>query len=76
MTDTDNDEPEVRRRSGPMTFAREVRAEARKVTWATRSEVIVSTVAVLMMGAAAAVFFFFIDTVLQFGIRLLLGINS
>ena len=70
---TDQEEPEVRRRGGPFAFAGEVRAEARKVTWATRQEVIVSTIMVLMMGAAAAIFFFLIDTIMGILIRFILG---
>ena len=47
---------------GPFRFWGEVRAEGRKVTWATRQEVTVSTIMVLMMGVAAAIFFFLVDT--------------
>ena len=76
MTDTDHDEPEVKRRGGPFAFYREVRAEGRKVTWATRQEVTVSTIMVLMMGVAAAIFFFLVDTFLQIAVRFILGMSS
>ncbi|MGE0046047.1 MAG: preprotein translocase subunit SecE [Hyphomonadaceae bacterium] len=68
-------ESEPRRKSGPFRFFGEVRAEARKVTWATRQEVTVSTIMVLMMGAAAAVFFFLVDSLLRFLIGLLLNLG-
>jgi len=71
--DTDQDDSEPRRRGGIFAFAREVRAESRKVTWATRQEVTVSTIMVLIMSAAAAVFFFLVDTSMGFLVRLLLG---
>jgi preprotein translocase subunit SecE len=69
--DTADQETEPRRKGGgPFRFFGEVRAEARKVTWATRQEVTVSTIMVVMMGVAAAIFFFIIDSL----IRLLVGL--
>ena len=52
--DTADQEIEPRRKGGPFQFWREVRAEARKVTWATRSEVIVSVTMVMIFTVAAA----------------------
>jgi len=69
-------ESEPKRRTGPFTFFREVRAEARKVTWATRQEVTVSTIMVLVMVAIASVFFFLVDTLLGTIVNLVLGLNS
>jgi preprotein translocase subunit SecE len=74
-TDTADEETEPRRGRGPLQFWREVRAEARKVTWATRNEVVVSTVMVLMMTVAAALFFFAVDTLVSFLIRLILSLH-
>ena len=77
MTDTTNqEEPEVRRRGGPFNFIREVRAEGRKVTWATRNEVLVSTIMVVVMGIAAAIFFFVVDMLMSGAISLILGLNK
>jgi preprotein translocase subunit SecE len=76
MSDAADDQEEApRRRGGPFKFWGEVRAEARKVTWATRQEVTVSTIMVLIMGALAAVFFFLVDTVLRFIIGWILQIG-
>ena len=72
MTMATADEEEPRRRGGPFRFWGEVRAEARKVTWATRQEVTVSTIMVLIFGIAAALFFFFVDTILRFVVSLIL----
>ena len=66
------DEEPVRRRGGPFAFWGEVRSEARKVTWATRQEVTVSSIMVLIMSAAAAVFFFLVDSLMAFLIQLIL----
>ena len=74
MDSADDQETEPRRRGGPFQFFREVRAEGRKVTWATRSEVTVSTIMVLMMGVAAAIFFFLIDTLLRLFMSFFLGL--
>ena len=71
MDAPDNEEP--RRRSNPFSFFGEVRAEARKVTWATRQEVTVSTIMVLIMGAAAAVFFYLVDSVMRLVVGWVLG---
>jgi len=62
---TDNEQNEPKPRGGPFAFFSQVRAEGRKVTWATRQEVTISTIMVLMMVVAASVFFFLIDTILR-----------
>jgi preprotein translocase subunit SecE len=67
-------ELEPKRRSGPLAFLREVRAESRKITWATRQEVTVSTILVLIMVGLAALFFFISDWVIGNLVRLVLGI--
>ena len=71
--DTADQEIEPRRKGGPFQFWREVRAEARKVTWATRSEVTVSVIMVMMFTIAAAIFFFLVDTAASILIRLILS---
>jgi preprotein translocase subunit SecE len=75
--DTPNEtEGGERRRGGPLVFYREVRAEARKVTWATRQEVTISTIMVVIMGLLAALFFFIVDTVLRLILAFVLGLNT
>ncbi|MDX2277850.1 MAG: preprotein translocase subunit SecE [Hyphomonadaceae bacterium] len=74
--DTADQESEPRRKTGLFTFFKEVRAEGRKVTWATRSEVTVSTIMVLMFAVVAAIFFFIVDTVMRLGVGLILGIGG
>ena len=71
--DTADQEIEPRRKGGPFQFWREVRAEARKVTWATRSEVTVSVIMVMMFTIAAAIFFFVVDTLASVLIRFILN---
>jgi len=71
--DTADQDSEPRRKGGPFRFWGEVRAEARKVTWATRQEVTVSTIMVLIFAVIAAIFFFVVDSILRLGIGLLLN---
>ena len=73
--DTADQEIEPRRKGGPFQFWREVRAEARKVTWATRREVTVSVIMVMMVTVVAALFFFLVDTIASFAIRLFLSLG-
>jgi preprotein translocase subunit SecE len=75
VENSDGELPE-RRRGGPLTFFREVQAEGRKVTWATRNEVTVSTIMVLIMGLMAALFFFLVDSVLRFLLNVFLNLSA
>ena len=74
MDTADQDSEPRRKGGGPFRFFGEVRAEGRKVTWATRQEVTVSTIMVVIMGVAASIFFFLIDSLLRFIVSLLLNL--
>ena len=65
MDTADQDTEPKRKGGGPFQFFREVQSEAKKVTWATRQEVTVSTIMVLIMGATAATFFYIVDLLLR-----------
>ena len=54
----------ARPRPSVMEFLAQVRQEVSKVTWPTRQETTVSTIAVFIMLALAAVFFMVVDMVL------------
>ena len=69
------DQEEPRRKGGQLQFWREVRAEGRKVTWATRSEVTVSVVMVMIFTVAAGLFFFLVDLVVNVAIHFILSIG-
>ena len=49
-------------------FAREVRAEARKITWTSRKETWITSVMVGIMVILAAIFFAIVNQVLSLGI--------
>ena len=62
-------------KTSPVEFVQEVREEARKITWPSRREVMISTVMVIIMVTMASVFFLLVDFILKQGIdKLLLGI--
>ena len=63
-----------KQRIGPFTFARQVRAEGRKVTWTTRQETIASTIMVVVMSIIVALFLFAADQVIAFLVRLVTGL--
>ncbi len=61
-------------KSGPIEFFRQVRTEMKKVTWPTRQETTVSTIAVFIMVAIASTFLFFADQILAWAVSLILSI--
>jgi preprotein translocase subunit SecE len=61
-------ETTVKKRVGPVQFLREVRAEARKVTWTSWKETWITSVMVGIMVVMTALFFFGIDWVMGLGI--------
>ena len=60
----------------PVTFLREVRAEAAKVTWPSRKETMITTGLVFALSAMAALFFFVADQVFGIGVRALFGVTA
>ena len=59
----------------PAEFIQEVRDEAKKITWPSRKEVMISTVMVMIMVTMASIFFLVVDFILKQGIdKLLLGL--
>lgn len=63
-------------KTSPAVFLKEVRQEAKRVTWPTRKETLITTAMVFVMVFAAAVFFFLVDQVLSFGIKWILGLGA
>ncbi|NCC21965.1 MAG: preprotein translocase subunit SecE [Alphaproteobacteria bacterium] len=63
-------------KTGPVEYLHQVRNEMKKVTWPSRKETTVSTIAVFIMVTIAAIFLFFADQVMAFVVRLLLGIGN
>ena len=62
-------------RYNPVQFFQEVRHEVSKVSWPSRKEVWITTIAVIVMVAAASLFFLVADQVLGWLVSLILGIG-
>ncbi|AFK54484.1 MAG: preprotein translocase subunit SecE [Tistrella sp.] len=63
-------------KTSPGEFVRQVRQEARRVTWPTRKETLITTATVFVMAFVAAIFFFVADQVIAWGVRLILGLGA
>jgi preprotein translocase subunit SecE len=61
-----------KKRTNIVQFAREVRAEARKISWTSRQETWITSVMVFIMVVMTALFFVVVDTVLGHGMQALL----
>jgi preprotein translocase subunit SecE len=62
-------ETNTKKRVGPFTFLSQVRAEGRKVTWASRKETVAATIMVVIAVIVSAVFFYFTDSIVAFLVR-------
>ena len=67
---------ETKKRTGPLAFLAQVRAEGRKVTWTTRKETVASTIMVLIMVVIAALFFFLVDQLVSLLVRFITQVGS
>ena len=64
-----------KKRTSPVQFGREVRAEARKISWPSRKETWITSVMVFIMVVLAALFFWVVDLILGFGASQLIQIG-
>ena len=55
--------------ANPVQFINQTRAEAAKITWPTRREVLLTTVMVFIMATLTAVFFFLVDLLIRTGLQ-------
>ncbi|PIB93812.1 preprotein translocase subunit SecE [Caulobacter sp. FWC2] len=65
-----------KKRTTPAQFFREVRAEARKITWTSRKETWITSVMVFIMVVLASLFFLAVDGGLGFAINQLLKLAT
>jgi len=61
-------------RPNPAQFIAQVRAEGAKVVLPTRKEATLTTIMVFIMTILAAIFFFLVDSVMNLGVEILLGL--
>jgi preprotein translocase subunit SecE len=70
--------PEKRKRMArlnPVQFVQEVRQEVSKVTWPTRKEVWITTLAVLVMVTLASIFFMLADQLMGYIVSFILSLG-
>jgi preprotein translocase subunit SecE len=65
-----------KKRTSPVQFAKEVRAETRKITWTSRRETWITSVLVAIMVILAALFFAVTDGILHFLINQVLKLAA
>jgi preprotein translocase subunit SecE len=65
-----------KRRISPIQFFREVRAEARKITWTSRRETWITSVMVFIMILVVATFFVLVDVGLRALMELILKLAA
>jgi preprotein translocase subunit SecE len=63
-------------KTSPAVFFKQVQQEAKRVSWPTRKETLISTAMVFVMVFAAAVFFFVVDQILSHGVKWILGLGN
>lgn len=63
-------------KTSPLQFLQQVKAEVKKVTWPSRKETTVSTIAVFIMVTLAAIFLFFADQVIAFLVNFILDFGA
>jgi preprotein translocase subunit SecE len=66
----------AKKRVSPVQFLREVRAEARKVTWTSWKETWITSIMVGIMVVMTALFFFTIDWIMGLGISEILKVAN
>lgn len=69
------EEVKKKKRTSPIEFFQQVRAETEKVTWTTWNETWISTVMVLIMVVVMAVFFLVVDQGIRYGVCNILPID-
>lgn len=66
---------ETMAKTNPAEFLQEVRDEAKKVTWPSRKETMITTGMVLLMVFVASIFFLFVDQIISWVLRLIIGLS-
>ena len=55
-----------------LTFYKEVKQEALKITWPTKPEVITTTIMVFIFVLISSIFFLLVDNIISFGVEFIL----
>lgn len=63
-------------KTNPVQFAKQVKAETKKVTWPSRQETMVSMLAVFIMVLISSVFLYFADQIIAWAVRIIMGFGG
>ncbi len=63
-------------KTNPVQFVKQVKSEAKKVTWPSRQETMVSMLAVFIMVFISSLFLYFADQIIAWAIRLIMGFGA
>ncbi|MFY9655285.1 MAG: preprotein translocase subunit SecE [Methylocystis sp.] len=58
--------------ANPFQFIQDVRSEAKKIVWPSRRETTITSSMVILMVVLASLFFVVVDSLLRFGVKLML----
>lgn len=64
------------KKTNAISFLRQVKSEALKITWPTKRETVSTSIMVFIMIAFFATFFFLVDQILGWGIKQILDIGA
>jgi len=67
---------QVNAMANPFQFIQDVRSEAKKIVWPARRETMVTSTMVIVMVILASLFFVIVDSLLRFGVGLMLRIGQ
>lgn len=67
---------EKTKKTGPITFLRQVQAEGSKVTWTSQGETITATIMVVVMSVIVSIFLFTGDIIISALVRMITGLGS
>lgn len=62
-------------KSNPVEFLQDVRTEAKKVTWPSRKETLITTGMVFVLVVVASLFFLASDMIMRWGVGVILGLG-
>jgi preprotein translocase subunit SecE len=66
---------EAMAKANPVVFFQQVLSEARKVSWATKSQTITTTITVVVFVLLSSLFLLIADLVARYGVGFLLGLG-
>lgn len=62
-------------KTSPIAFFKQVKSEAKKITWPSRHETTVSTIAVFVMVFIASLFLYLADQIMAWVVQLIMGLG-